>query len=88
MIQQVFDESKQIYGAGKITAVLKERGYITSEKMARYFMQEMGLISIRQQGKYLPFSFRNHDNTRSVRAALLYFLEAFLHLAERRLPNK
>lgn len=31
-IQQVFDESKQIYGAGKITAVLKERGYITSEK--------------------------------------------------------
>lgn len=43
-IQQVFDESKQIYGAGKITAVLKERGYITSEKMVRYLMQEMGLF--------------------------------------------
>lgn len=53
MIQQVFDESKQIYGAGKITAVLKERGYITSEKMVRYLMQEMGLISIRQVSKSL-----------------------------------
>lgn len=52
-IQQVFDESKQIYGAGKITAVLKERGYITSEKMVRYLMQEMGLISIRQVSKSL-----------------------------------
>lgn len=52
-IQQVFDESKQIYGAGKITAVLKERGCITSEKMVRYIMQEMGLISIRQISKSL-----------------------------------
>lgn len=53
MIQQVFDENKQIYGAGKITAVLKERGYITSEKMVRYLMQEMGLVSIRQTSKSL-----------------------------------
>ena len=52
-IQQVFDESKQIYGAGKITAVLKERGCITSEKTVRFLMQEMGLISIRQISKSL-----------------------------------
>lgn len=53
MIQQVFDESKQIYGAGKITAALKESGYITSEKMVRYLMQEMELISIRHFSKSL-----------------------------------
>ena len=48
MIQQVFDESKQIYGAGKITAVLKERGYITSEKMVR----KNGPVSYARNGTY------------------------------------
>lgn len=51
IIQEVFDENKQIYGAGKIAAVLKERGYNTSERLVRYLMQEMGLVSIRQTSK-------------------------------------
>lgn len=53
VIQQVFDENKQIYGAGKIVAVLKERGYNTSEETVRHLMREMGLSSIRQTAKTL-----------------------------------
>ena len=30
-IQQIYDESKQIFGAGKITAVMKEEGYKVSQ---------------------------------------------------------
>ena len=52
-IQKIFDESKQIFGAGKITAVLKERGFTTSAKTVRYLMSDMGLISIRQRAKAL-----------------------------------
>ncbi len=34
-IQQIYDESKQIFGAGKITAVMKEEGYKVSQEMVR-----------------------------------------------------
>ncbi len=50
-IQEIYDENNQIFGAAKITAVLKEQGYRTSEKTARKLMRDMGLISIRQDAK-------------------------------------
>ena len=50
-IQEVYDESKQIFGAAKIAAVLKDQGYRTSVKMVRALMRDMGLISIRQDAK-------------------------------------
>ncbi len=50
-IQEIYDESKQIFGAAKITAVLKEQGNRVSEKMVRNLMGDMGLISIRQDAK-------------------------------------
>lgn len=52
-IQEVYDESNQIFGAAKIVAVLKERGYNTSIKMVRELMRDMGLVSIRQDAKDL-----------------------------------
>lgn len=50
-IQQIYDESKQIFGAGKITAVMKEEGYKVSQEMVRELMRDMGLLSIRQDAK-------------------------------------
>lgn len=52
-IKRVYDESNQVFGAGKITAVLKERGYNTCEETVRRLMKDMGLVSIRQRAKAL-----------------------------------
>ena len=45
--------SKQIFGADKITAVMREEGYPVSPEMVRELMRDMGLISIRQDAKSL-----------------------------------
>ena len=50
-IQEIYDENNQIFGAAKITAVLKEQGYQTSEKIVRKLMRDMSLISIHQDTK-------------------------------------
>lgn len=50
-IQTVYDDGRQIYGAGKIAAILKEQGCRVSEQMVRELMQDMGLCSIRQGAK-------------------------------------
>ena len=50
-IQTVYDDSRQIYGAGKIVVILKEQDCRASERMMRELMQDMGLSSIRQGAK-------------------------------------
>ncbi len=50
-IQEVFDESSQIFGARKIAAVLRNKGVKVSETMVRELMNDMGLVSIRQEAK-------------------------------------
>lgn len=52
-IQTVYDESRQIFGARKITAVLRERGFKTCEDTVRKLIHDMGLSSIRQRAKFL-----------------------------------
>lgn len=52
-IQKVFEDSNQIYGAGKIAAILKEQGYRTCEDTVRRLMHDMGLVSIRQRAQAL-----------------------------------
>lgn len=51
IIQRIYDDSNQIFGAEKITAVMKSEGYRISADMVRQLMQDMGLISIRQDAK-------------------------------------
>ena len=52
-IQEIYDENYQIFGAEKITALLKSEGLKVSEKMVRELMRDMGIISIRQSAKKL-----------------------------------
>lgn len=65
-IQQIYDESNQIFGSAKILAILQEEGYKTSVKMVRELMRDMGLISIRQDAKDIydkeKRRYKNHLN--------------------------
>lgn len=65
-IQEIYDESNQIFGAGKIAAVMKEEGCQVSQEMVRKLMREMGLLSIRQDAKKVyekeRLSIKNHLN--------------------------
>lgn len=51
IIQKVYDENNQIFGAGKIAVILKEKGIKTSEKTISLLMREMGIKSIRLEAK-------------------------------------
>lgn len=50
-IQEIYDENNQIFGSAKITAVLRRRDIKTSVNMVRQLMNDMGLVSIRQDAK-------------------------------------
>ncbi len=52
-IREIYDESNQIFGAGKITAVIRNEGIKVSEEMVRTLMKDMGIGSIRQVAKKL-----------------------------------
>ena len=62
-IQEIYDESNQIFGAAKITAVLRRRDIKSSVNMIRQLMSDMGLVSIRQDAKkYYNDNARRHKN--------------------------
>ncbi len=50
-IQRIYDDSHQIFGAGKICAVMKDKGFRISKEMVSELMRDMGLVSIRQDAK-------------------------------------
>lgn len=52
-IQEIYDESNQIFGAAKIAAVMRDQGVKVSDEMVRTLMRDMGLVSIRQSAKKL-----------------------------------
>ena len=61
-IRKVFDDSDQIFGATKITAVLREQGINTTIETVRQLMREMGLTSVRKGAKK-----QYEDESRKVR---------------------
>ncbi len=52
-IQEIYDENRQIFGAGKIATIMRNDGIAVSEKMVRSLMKDMGIGSIRQTSKKL-----------------------------------
>lgn len=65
-IQEIFNETNQIFGAAKIAAVMKGEGYKVSTKMVRTLMRDTGLVSIRHTAKKLyedeGRKYKNHLN--------------------------
>ena len=53
LIQQIYDDNHQIFGAEKITAILKEQGEPVTAPTVRELMKEMGLLSVRLTAKIL-----------------------------------
>ena len=50
-VQQIFDDSKQRYGAEKIRVTLAENGIHVGKERIRKIMNELGLVSIRETAK-------------------------------------
>lgn len=50
-IQRIYDYSHQIFGAGETCAVMKDKGFRISKEMVSELMQDMGLVSTRQDAK-------------------------------------
>ena len=50
-IRDIYEENHQIFGAGKIHALLTEQGVVTSKKYVIELMREMGLISMSPSAK-------------------------------------
>lgn len=50
-VQQIFDDSKQRYGAEKIRITLAEIGIRVGKERIRKIMNELGLVSIRENAK-------------------------------------
>lgn len=46
LVQEVYDEFHQIYGAAKISYILKDRGVATSPEYVRSIMKELGIKSM------------------------------------------
>lgn len=62
LIQDIFDESDQRFGAGKIRAVLVEQGHSVSEKTVAELMREMNLYSISKTSKREYTKWRRGEN--------------------------
>lgn len=52
-IQEIYYENRQIFGADKIAAIMKNEGIAVSTEMVRKLMREMGIGSVRQSAKKL-----------------------------------
>lgn len=50
-IQSIYDDSGQIYGSGKITAILQNQGVKTSQKYVSQLMKELGISSVSTTAK-------------------------------------
>lgn len=65
-VQRIYDDNRQIFGPAKIAAVLRTEGTKVSEEYVRTLMQDMGLVSIRQDAKRMydkeNAKYKNHLN--------------------------
>ena len=64
IIEQIYHESNQTYGAGRITVVMRERGIPISEGTVARIMHENGLFSIRGGAKALYY--RNKERKENI----------------------
>ena len=64
IIEQIYHESNQTYGAGRITVVMHERGIPVAESTVAHIMHENGLFSIRGGAKALYY--RNKERKENI----------------------
>lgn len=63
IIEEIYIKSNQTFGAGKVTAVLRDRGYKISERIVGDIMHSNGWFSVRTNAKTLyEYSERRKEN--------------------------
>lgn len=55
VVEEIYNENKQIFGAGKIAAIMNEKGYRTTEKTVAKIMRQNGWFSIKSSSKTIYF---------------------------------
>lgn len=58
VIEEIFNNSRQTFGAGKITAIMNDSGHHTSERTVAKIMHENGWFSIKSSAKKLYLQFK------------------------------
>lgn len=53
IIEEIYNNSNQTFGAGKIAAVMRDRGIVVTERLVGDIMHKNGLFSIRTNAKVL-----------------------------------
>lgn len=53
VVEEIFNDSKQTFGSGKIAAIMNDRGYGTTEKTVAKIMHSNGWFSVRSSAKTL-----------------------------------
>ena len=51
VIEEIYNDSKQTFGAGKIAAIMNDRGYKTTEKTVTKIMRENGWFCVKSKSK-------------------------------------
>ncbi len=51
IIEEIFNESNQIFGTSKINAILRSSGYVVADKTVAAIMHENGWFSVRGGAK-------------------------------------
>ena len=51
VVEEIYNDSKQTFGAGKIAAIMNDRGYKTTEKTIGKIMRENGWFSVKSRSK-------------------------------------
>lgn len=51
IVEEIYNESKQTFGSGKVAAIMNDRGYKTTEKTIAKIMHENGWFSIKSSSK-------------------------------------
>ncbi len=51
IVEEIYNESKQTFGSGKVAAIMNDRGYKTTEKTVAKIMHENGWFSIKSSSK-------------------------------------
>ena len=60
VIEEIYNDSKQTFGAGKIAAIMNDRGYKTTEKTIGKIMRENGWFSVKSRSKEIYLQNKEH----------------------------
>ena len=81
IIEEIFNESNQIFGASKINAILRSRGYVVADKTVAAIMHENGWFSVRGGAKAIYEMNKERKENMNSSLLIIYMLLLAANLA-------